>query len=218
MEIQTEFLASVSWDETMPERLRWLRRHEPVHWSEKDQLWVVTRFEHVVEVSKDQDRFTSAEGTRPNNPVRLALIDEGEPRHGELRRLVNRGFTPRMVGRLEQTFRAMTRSAVDRIAGSGHCDFVADLAVPLPLRLIAEMIGIRPEDFERFHAWSDAMIAAEGNLGDPEIAARAAGAFAEYAAYVTGVLEERRRHPAGRPRQHPRGRPCRRHARRARDP
>lgn len=195
MEIQTEFLASSSWDDAMPDRLRRLRRHDPVHWSEKDQLWVVTRFEDVVRVSKDQDLFTSSEGTRPNNPVRLALIDEGEPRHGQLRRLLNRGFTPRMVSILEAKFRALTRDAVDAVAASGRCDFVADIAVPLPLRLIAEMIGIRADDFERFHAWSDAMIAAEGSLDVPEIAQKAAAAYGEYAAYVTRILEARREKP-----------------------
>ena len=179
----------------MPERLRWLRQHDPVHWSEKDQLWVVTRFAEVVEVSKDQDRFTSAEGTRPNNPVRLALIDEGEPRHGQLRRLVNRGFTPRMVGILEKSFRRTTQAIADEIATAGSCDFVTAVSVPLPLLLIAEMIGIRSSDFERFHAWSDAMIAAEGSLSDPEVAASAATAFGEYAAYVTRILEARREKP-----------------------
>ncbi len=195
MTIQTEFLASSSWDDSMPEKLRWLREHEPVHWSEKDQLWVVTRFEDVVNVSKDQATFTSAGGTRPNNPVKLALIDEGEPRHTDLRKLLNRGFTPRMVKKLEAKFRDITREAVDKVAEKGSCDFVEEISVPLPLLLIAQMIGIRGEDFETFHGWSDAMIAAEGSLDDPEIALAASGAFGEYAAYVTKVLEARRKYP-----------------------
>lgn len=195
MQIDTEFLASSSWDERMPDRLRHLRRHDPVHWSEKDQLWIVTRFEDVVTVSKDQDRFTSSEGTRPNNPVRLALIDEGEPRHGQLRRLVNRGFTPRMVSLLEKKFRQLTARVVDDVAKRGSCDFVEEIAVPLPLLLIAEMIGIRGEDFERFHHWSDSMIAAEGSLDDPDVALKAATAFGEYAAYVTEVIAARQKDP-----------------------
>lgn len=195
MDVQTEFLASSSWDDAMPERLRWLRSHEPVHWSEKDQLWVVTRFEDVVHVSKDQQTFTSSSGTRPNNPVRLPLIDEGEPRHTHLRRLVNRGFTPSMVARLEVRFREITRETVDKVAGQGHCDFVEAVSAPLPLLLIAQMIGIRGEDFARFHSWSDAMIAAEGSLDDPAVAAAAASAFGDYAAYVGKILEARRKNP-----------------------
>lgn len=195
LQVQTEFLASSSWDAEMAEKLRWLRQHEPVHWSEKDQLWVVTRFEDVVHVSKDQTTFTSAHGTRPNNPVKLALIDEGEPRHSDLRRLVNRGFTPRMVQKLEVAFRRITSEIVDEFASTGHCDFVNAVSVPLPLLLIAQMIGIRSEDFETFHGWSDAMIAAEGSLDDPAVAGAAAAAFGEYAAYVTQVLDARRRNP-----------------------
>ena len=195
MEIQTEFLASSSWDDTMAERLRWLRQHEPVHWSEKDQLWIVTRFADVVGISKDQQTFTSAEGTRPNNPVKLALVDEGEPRHAELRRLVSRGFTPRMVKKLEVKFREITRQAFDGFAGRGECDFVEAVSVPLPLLLIAHMIGIRAADFERFHSWSDTMIAAEGALDNPAVAAAAARAFSAYAAYLTSIVEARRINP-----------------------
>jgi cytochrome P450 family 142 subfamily A polypeptide 1 len=67
--------------------------------------------------------------------------------------------------------------------------------VPLPLILIAEMIGIRPEDRERFHAWSDALVAADGNLDRPEIMERSMTAFAEYAAYVSEIVEDRRAAP-----------------------
>jgi cytochrome P450 family 142 subfamily A polypeptide 1 len=81
------------------------------------------------------------------------------------------------------------------VASTGHCDFVESIAVPLPLLLIAEMIGIHKKDRERFHAWSDAMIAAEGRLDDPEIAGRAANAFMEYSAYVTKIIEDRRDKP-----------------------
>ena len=84
---------------------------------------------------------------------------------------------------------------MDRVAARGHCDFVEAIAVPLPLLLIAEMIGIPREDQERFHQWSDAMIAAEGNLSDPSIMERAARAFLEYSGYLTDIIEARRREP-----------------------
>jgi cytochrome P450 family 142 subfamily A polypeptide 1 len=195
VEKPVEFLASSSWDARMPERLRWLRRNDPVHWSEKDGLWVVTRFADVVAVSKDQETFTSARGVRPLNPVKLPLIDESGRRHTEVRRLINRGFTPRMVKKLEEKFRKITREAIDAVSARGECDFVESIAAPLPLLLIAEMIGIRSDDRAAFHRWSDAMIAAEGNLADPEVALAATQAFGEYAAYVTKIIEARRRNP-----------------------
>jgi cytochrome P450 family 142 subfamily A polypeptide 1 len=195
MDVNVRFLDSQSWDRDMPERMRWLRENDPVHWSEQDGLWLVTKFEDVAYVSKDQELFTSARGVRPDNPTRLGLIDEAEPRHTRLRNLINRGFTPRMVHRLEIAFRGITTEAIDGIAKQGECDFVADVAVPLPILLIAEMIGIRREDRERFHDWSDRMIAADGNTHDPEIMRRATLAFMEYSAYVTAIIEDRRNKP-----------------------
>ncbi len=195
MEVDIEFLAADSWDDNMPTVTRWLQTNDPVHWSEKDQLWVLTKFDNVSFVSKNQDLFTSAQGVRPNLPARLGLIDEAEPRHGQLRKLINRGFTPRMVKKLEVVFRRLTMEAIDAIAGRGHCDFVTDIAIPLPLLLIAEMIGIRPEDRDKFHEWSDAMIAGDGNFDHPEIMAKAGAAFVAYSGYVTEIIEERRRAP-----------------------
>jgi cytochrome P450 family 142 subfamily A polypeptide 1 len=193
--LDIEFLASKNWDEQMSDRLRWLRENDPVHWSSKDDLWLVTKYDDVVAVSKDQELFTSAQGVRPGNPAKIGLIDEGEPRHGKLRGLINRGFTPRMVKRLEATFLELTTEAIDGVAKRGECDFVQAISVPLPLLIIAEMIGIRKEDRERFHHWSDTMIAADGNMDDPEIVARAGASYLEYASYVTEIIEDRRRNP-----------------------
>jgi cytochrome P450 family 142 subfamily A polypeptide 1 len=100
-----------------------------------------------------------------------------------------------MVKKLEEVFTRITAEAIDKVAAKGECDFVEDIAVPLPLLLIAEMIGIRPEDRVRFHHWSDAMIAAEGNLGDLEITTKASAAFMEYSAYLVDIIEDRRANP-----------------------
>ncbi len=195
MDVNIGFLASSNWDESIWEKLRWLQRNDPVHWSAKDQAWIITRFEDVAAVSKDQLTFTSEHGVRPGNPARLGLIDEAEPRHGQLRAMINKGFTPRMVKKLESVFREITSDAIDAVAKRGECDFVREIAVPLPLLLIADMLGIRKQDRERFHHWSDTMIAADGNMDNPEIVAAAGQAFCEYSSYVTEIIEDRRRQP-----------------------
>jgi cytochrome P450 family 142 subfamily A polypeptide 1 len=195
MDLNVDFLVADDWDDTMPERFAWLREHEPVHWAEKSQLWVVTRFEDVVYVSKNNKTFCSGGGVRPGNPVKLGLIDEDEPRHTTLRRLINRGFTPRMVKHWEELFRKLTKETLDEVAPRGECDFVEDIAVPLPLLLIAEMIGIHREDRDRFHRWSDDMIAGDGNFDHPEIIQKAGLAFMEYTKYVAQIIEERRLEP-----------------------
>ncbi|MDG2335394.1 MAG: cytochrome P450 [Myxococcota bacterium] len=189
------YLAAPSWGPEMNPRLAWLRDNAPVYWSEKDQLWVITRFADVSYVSKDQSLFTSDQGVRPALDSRLGLIDEPEPRHGHLRAMINRGFTPRMVKKLEETFVEITTDSIDAIAKSGECDFVESIAVPLPLLLIAEMMGIHKKDRKRFHAWSDAMIAGDGNFDNPKIMAAAGQAFVEYSSYLTDILETRRQNP-----------------------
>jgi len=195
MNLDVSFDESRNWDEQMYARLKWLRENDPIHWSEKDRLWVITKYQDVVAISKNQELFTSGGGVRPNPELRIGLIDEPEPHHGRLRKMLNKGFTPRMVAKLEKTFEGLVAEILDAVAAKGECDFVEDIAVPLPLLVIAEMIGIRPQDRDRFHRWSDAMMRAEGNRDDPEIIAGAGIAFGEYSAYVNEIIEDRRKHP-----------------------
>lgn len=194
-QVDIDFAVSGNWTPEMTERVDWLLENEPVYWSEKTGHWIVTSFEGVSYVSKNNKIFCSGEGVRPGIPVRLSLIDEDEPRHGKLRGLINRGFTPRMVSKLEVAFKVIVDEVIDEVAKKGQCDFVNDIAVPMPLLLIAEMIGIRKEDRERFHHWSDAMIAGDGNFDKPDIAAAAGQAFVDYTTYVREVLEDRRQNP-----------------------
>lgn len=196
MNVEVDYLESKNWGELeMRERFTWLRENDPVFWSEKDQFWVITKYEDVVFCSKNQDLFTSAEGVLAGNTGKLGLIDEGEPRHVKLRGLINRGFTPRMVGKLEEHFRQITKDCIDAVAKKGECDIVEALSVPLPLRLIAFMMGIKPEDYDRFHRWSDHMINAYGRFDDPEVTAKAGLAYVEYSSYISEVIADRRANP-----------------------
>jgi cytochrome P450 family 142 subfamily A polypeptide 1 len=196
MKIDIDFSQASSWNAEMPERMRWLRENAPVYWSEKTQAFILSRFDDVVHVSKNHETFCSGEGVLPGRMnAKIGMIDEDEPHHTEMRGLINRGFTPRMVRRWEEVFKRITDEALDRIASKGECDFVEDVAVPLPLILIAEMIGIRKEDRERFHQWSDAMIAAQGNLDKPAITAAAGKAALEYYTYLVDIIADRRQNP-----------------------
>jgi cytochrome P450 family 142 subfamily A polypeptide 1 len=76
LDIDVAYLGSENWDAHMTERLRWLRENDPVRWSAKDDLFLVTKFDDVAFVSKHQDLFTSALGVRPCNPAKIGLIDE----------------------------------------------------------------------------------------------------------------------------------------------
>ncbi len=194
-EVDVDYLGASAWDEHAHDRMRTLRRGAPVYWAPQNELWVVSKYDDIVEISRDPELFCSGQGIRPGIPVRQALIDEDDPKHCQLRRTINRGFTPRMVKLLEEKFETITREAIDSVAGVGHCDFVESIAVPLPAILIAEMIGIPKLDHHRFHQWSDAMMRADGHYDDAEIMGRAGQAALEYSIYIKDVIEQRRVEP-----------------------
>ena len=172
-----DILDGKTWDNGIFERMRWLRENAPVYRDEKNKLWVLSKYEDVAYVSKNNKIFCSGEGVRPNLPVKLSIIDMDEPRHAQLRGLVNRGFTPRMVGRLEAVFRGITTAAIDTVAKQGECDFVSSISVSVPLELIAELIGIRKGDRGKFQRWSDDMMAGDENFDQPEVMAKSGAAF-----------------------------------------
>jgi cytochrome P450 family 142 subfamily A polypeptide 1 len=193
--MQIDSLDAKMWARGPWEEFRWLRKNDPVHWDDKNQLFVISKYDDLVYISKNAQIFCSGEGTRPNMPTKLSIVDMDEPRHGQLRKLINKGFSPRMVSKLEVYFRDMTRKAVDRIAKTGRCDFVLAISVPLPLELIAELIGIDKKDRDRFHVWSDDMIASDGFYHDPVVMQRATEAFSEYVTYLQDAIEERKKMP-----------------------
>jgi cytochrome P450 family 142 subfamily A polypeptide 1 len=174
---------------------RWLRENAPVYWDDASRLWVLSRYHDVVEASKAAEIFSAAQGVLPESDAPVSIVCMDDPRHLRLRKLVNRGFTPRMVGLLEPRVRELARGLVDAVAARGACDLVTDVAVPLPLYIIAEMLGIRREDFARFHEWSDRLIAVAGNYDDPAKVADSTQAYVEYGTYLKDVFEARRREP-----------------------
>jgi cytochrome P450 family 142 subfamily A polypeptide 1 len=193
--IDCNFADVANWGLDMNERLAWLCENEPVYYSEQTDLWIISSYDACCEVSKNQQIYTSAQGIRPKQDTIIGFIDEGEPRHGILRKMINKGFTPRMVKVLEEKFRLITKEAIDDFATKGACDFVDAYAAPLPIRLIAHMLGIREEDRDRFHQWSDDLIAGDGQQDNVEVSARAAKAFVEYSTYVSAIIEDRRKNP-----------------------
>jgi len=124
------------------------------------------------------------------------LISADPPVHGPLRSLVNRGFTPRMIHALEPRIREIVGTCLAKLEPGGEFDVVQDLAIPLPVTLISELIGIEPERSADFKRWSDDMI--EGTTGDahdPFENPRLAEAVIELHTYLKRIVRERRRAP-----------------------
>jgi cytochrome P450 family 142 subfamily A polypeptide 1 len=169
----------------------WMRHHAPVYYDEPNDIWGVTRYEDVRAIGQDPQAFSSTGGSRPNTPLPY-MIDMDAPEHRRRRRLVSAGFTPQAVRDREPRIRQVCDEILDRVCEKGACDLVADIAAPLPLVLIADMLGFDPKDWERLLEWSDTMLMSQGSK-DPEAMNKAATAFLEWDGFIRALIDERRR-------------------------
>jgi cytochrome P450 family 142 subfamily A polypeptide 1 len=176
---------------------RWMRENDPVHYDEINKLWVISKYEDVSYVERQPELFCSALGVRPKGggADSLSIVSMDDPEHARQRRLISRGFTPSRINELMTHIRELARELVDNVAARGSCDFVDDIAKPLPLIVIAEMLGLKPEDREQLAFWSDTMMSAEGAEADDPKTQAAGEAWGEYVTYLIALLEERRTHP-----------------------
>lgn len=167
--------------------------------------WLVTGYDAVVEVLKSPGVYSSGAmhlAMTRNDPADSEddgpppmVITTDPPKHDRLRRLVNRGFTPSRIGGFEPRVREIAAELFAALAARGECDLVTDLAVPLPVRVIAELLGVDPDRFEDFKRWSQAAIAIFGRpVSEEERAAGNAG-IDELSDYVEAAAEERRAEP-----------------------
>jgi len=173
-----------------------LRRTDPVHWDARHGWWLVTRHADVRFVSSHPEVFSS----EPKGPWHVAehrfsmQAMDGEP-HVRHRNVVSRAFTPRMIATLAESALRYADEAIDALAGRSTCEFVTALAAPVPMRIIADMLGVADGDLERFRAWGDAMIDATApNAGADDFAA-AAAMIDELRGYLGRKIDERRATP-----------------------
>ena len=169
----------------------WMRHHAPVYRDDANALWGITRYEDVKRISGDPRAFSSAHGARPDAAAMPMMIDMDDPEHHRRRGLVGKGFTPRQVGTREDRVRRICDEIIDRVCERGACDFVRDIAAPLPMAVIGELLGFPAEDGDRLLAWSDEMLAALG-APDPAAMERATAAFWQYREYLQPFVEDRR--------------------------
>jgi len=176
-----------------------LRAESPVYYV-GDDLAVVTRYEDVREISRDPERFCSGQGALVNDPIRTGRARDGAPpsilfvdppQHARQRGLVNRKFTPRAVGQMEADIRAIARTVFDRVGeGAEPIDAVEHLTAPIPLLVIAELLGIPDGDRSDFRRWSDAVIESSDRPVEDTIAL-----ITELHAFLTAHLEAKLREP-----------------------
>jgi len=174
---------------------RRLRMEAPIHWHPTPGFWVITRHEDVVAVSRDPATFCSSRGIllsdleRPVVP-RQSIIYIDPPEHAKYRKLVQPAFSPGRLRALEDRIAEVVRDLIGRIADGSTIDFVEAFAAPLPLLVIADMLGVPGADRGRFKRWSDAIIEAGTQPSDENMAQSY-----ELLQYFGSVIAERRAQP-----------------------
>lgn len=183
-----------------------MRERGPIYRSGADGHWIVTGYREVAQLLTDS-RFGEAAGragrirvsrTRREGPQQLpgrveTMLSTDLPEHTRLRRLVSKAFTPRSIQKLRPRIQEIIDGLLDGAAVSREFDLVAELAWPLPVTVIAAMLGIPPADRGRFKYWSDAMVATMG--GDYSMIDEARQSNEELAEYVGGIIDKRRKDP-----------------------
>jgi len=177
------------------EHYRWLRRHAPVYWDESAGLWAVSLHADVMAVSKNPEVFCSRMSSRPDAPPIPSMINLDDPQHRRRRALVNKGFTPRRVEDHEAKIRAICRELIAAVKPKGRCDFVREIAAPLPMIVIGDLLGVEPEDRGKLLRWSDDLIAGTDAAAPPDVKLRMMTAATEYIGYAQRVLADRRAKP-----------------------
>jgi cytochrome P450 len=135
--------------------------------------WALTRYDDVLHASRHPELFSSARGIRifdappEMSRFRTSIINMDDPRHGRLRGLIQRGFTPKMIRQTQEWVRQVARTIIDDLLErhpDGECDFVDEIAAPLPLRVICRMMGIPPEEEGQIVGWTNTFV----GPGDPD--------------------------------------------------
>jgi cytochrome P450 len=171
-----------------------LRRASPVTRDPRSGLWMLFDYESVRRALDDHDAFGSDISAAGHGNLGWFIFFD-PPRHTKMRALISRAFTPRSIAALEPRVLGIARALLDRAAGRETLDVVGDFGVPLPLMVIAELLGASPDDWPRFRRWSDVILSLVFTLeGGPE-AQQAVGAFAvvheEMRRYLAPLLDER---------------------------
>ena len=171
-----------------------LRRKDPVHRMRLVEAWALTRYEDVQDVLIDHKRFTNAERNYDYMQYRT-FLDLDPPDHTRLRGLVSKAFTPRAVRELGPRIEGLVDELLDAVAGKDRIDLISDFAFPLPVIVIAEMLGVPAEDRARFREWSDDIALSVNPLLNSEQIERVQQATEELFDYFEGIIEQRRQAP-----------------------
>lgn len=164
----------------------WMRAEAPLYWDDETGIWGAASHELVSMMSREWHTFCSGLGSRPESSV-PSMINFDAPEHTKRRRLVGHGFTPRRVADHEPYLRAKVTQLIDAVIDQGRCDVVADIATPLPMYMIGQLMDLPESDHDRLLHWSDLFA-----TGGDQIQAEVIEAVTQWNDYIMGKVHERR--------------------------
>ena len=171
-----------------------LRRKDPVHRMRISDGWILTRYEDIDMVLRDHRRFGNLGRDFGYLPY-ISMLDLDPPEHTKVRGLVAHGFTLRAVNSLEPRIAKMVDELLDEVAGKPRFDLIQDIAFPLPITVIAELLGVPPEDRDQFREWSEVVALDVDPLLDSQQIRDVQRTVEELFDYLEKIAEDRRRRP-----------------------
>lgn len=184
-----------AWELGDPRRAyAWMREHEPV-FRDRNGMAGASTYAAVIDAERDAGLFSNAGGIRPEVGPLPHMIDMDDPEHLKRRKLVNTGFTRRQVESKIDDIGRICDELIDAVVAKGECDFVRDLAAPLPMAVIGDMLGVRPHERAMFLEWSDDLVKAQGSNVSDDMIAKMMSAYVSYVDFTMRTIAERRSEP-----------------------
>ncbi|MGB3486306.1 MAG: cytochrome P450 [Mycobacterium sp.] len=173
---------------------RWMRANAPV-FRDRNGLAAAATYQAVLDAERDPELFSNTGGIRPDQPGMPYMIDMDDPAHVLRRKLVNSGFTRKRVMDKVPSIEAFCDTLIDEVCERGECDFVRDIAAPLPMAVIGDMLGVLPEEREMLLKWSDDLVCGLSSTVDELMIQKLMETFAAYTTFTMEVIADRRATP-----------------------
>ena len=174
----------------------WMRANAPVYYDPNSDVWALAKYDDILTVSRDPKTYSSYRAPRPKGDPLPMMISMDDPDHLNRRKLVNKGFTPKRVSDKLAEIDTICDIIIDRVCEKGEADFVWDIAAPLPLLLIGDMLGFPRESFDDLLEWSDDLIRGTTTTS-PEASEKATMAAMAFREFQMGIIAEKRANPGG---------------------
>jgi cholest-4-en-3-one 26-monooxygenase len=176
------------------EAYRWMRANQPVFRDRNGQA-AAASYQAVLDAERNPELFSSAGGIRPDQPGMPYMIDMDDPAHVLRRKLVNAGFTRRRVMDKLPSIERLCDTLIDGVCEQGEADFVRQIAAPLPMAVIGDMLGVLPSEREMLLQWSDDLVCGLSSHIDESGIQKLMETFAAYTAFTMEVIAKRRAEP-----------------------